>query len=140
MGSRWQRLSDAFERFGPVGYWPFIHLHAALVYLYAGHRARLARLGVTLEQAARARSYAGERARDITLPALRALRTWAAGSAEEAAGLFAALKSTLRGAGGSRIQLALFEGLAREPHPGAETTRLWASADASARAALRTPA
>jgi hypothetical protein len=138
VASRWQRLSDAFERSGPAGYWPFVDLHAALAYLAAGHRARFARLSSAIDHKALEASYAGRRARAITRPALRALRSWAVGNTAQAAALFQSPNHSLAGAGGSRSQLALFSDLTRRAQlRAAPLRRERLPGDASAPAACR---
>jgi hypothetical protein len=113
-GGRWRRLSDAFARVWRPGFWPYVDLHAALVHLSAGDAARVEDLGGALQACAREDSHAGARARQITLPALRAMCDWAAGSFEEAATRWAALKPALALAGGSRMQLEVFASIERD--------------------------
>ena len=92
--SRWQRISDDFERRLVPGFWPFVDLHAGLSHLAAGNRQRVRRLVEAVERGAGGAGFAAARAREITLPGLAAL------SAGE--------RPVLAGAGGSHIQLDIF--------------------------------
>ena len=111
---RWRRISDAFERTAAPGFWPYVDLHAALAHLRAGGEVRARRLEVAIERCARASDYAGLRARHVTRPGLSALRAWAEGRYATAARGFAKLRPFLGDAGGSRVQLALFERIERD--------------------------
>jgi hypothetical protein len=108
---RWLRLSDAFERKLTPGFWPFVDLHAGLAHLAAGKRERAQQLVGAIERCADGDDYAASRARSVTYPGLHALLAWAEGRHSEAAGLFADLRPSLSRAGGSRIQLAVFESI-----------------------------
>jgi len=94
-GGRWRRLSDAFERTLTPGFWSFVDLHAAVAHFAAGEQARLMRLIDALGRCAERDDFAGLRARTVTLPGLHAL--------------FTGGRPSLADAGGSRIQLELFE-------------------------------
>ena len=94
-GGRWRRLSDAFERTLTPGFWPFVDLHAAVAHFAAGQQARLLRLVDSLGRCAERDDFAGRRARTVTLPGLHAL--------------LAGAHPSLAAAGGSRVQLELFE-------------------------------
>jgi hypothetical protein len=110
---RWLRISDAFERTLVPGFWPFVDLHAALAHLAAGRQARLQRLARAIERCAEGTDYAAARARSITFPALRALCAWAQCRDAEAAALLGDLQP-LASAGGSRVQLKIFESIGHE--------------------------
>jgi len=109
---RWARLSDAFERLWRPGFWPYVDLHAALAHGSAGQGARLLRFKLAVAACAGAESYAGERARRLTLPALAVLDAWFAGEAKVAKEGLADLSLRLTQAGGSRAQLGVFTGWA----------------------------
>jgi 4-oxalocrotonate tautomerase len=111
---RWRKISNAFERTPAPGFWPYVDLHAALAHLLAGHRQRADRLMRAVERCAEGSDYSALRARNITLPGLHALGAWAAGRYTEAARLLSALRPTLSEAGGSRVQLELFNSIERE--------------------------
>lgn len=98
-GGRWRRLSDAFERTLTPGFWSFVDLHAAVAHFAAGRQARLLRLVDALGRCAERDDFAGRRARTVTLPGLHAL--------------LAGGRPSLAGAGGSRVQLELFERFGR---------------------------
>lgn len=112
VASRWERLSAAFERRWQPGFWAYVDLHAAFAHAAAGQRTRALQLAAAVERRARLADFAGQRARRITLPVLRALEEWAAGALDPAAAQFAALRPLLPGAGGSRLQLGIFMDLA----------------------------
>jgi hypothetical protein len=111
VGSRWERLSDAFARTWQPGFWPQVDLYAALTHWAAGRvdRARLLNLAVRSQSAQS--NYVGWRARQITLPGLSALRAWAGGRRGEAVARISAFRPLLSRAGGSRPQLELFANL-----------------------------
>ncbi|MEO8008935.1 MAG: hypothetical protein ABI728_10525 [Betaproteobacteria bacterium] len=111
---RWQRVSDAFERTLTPGFWPYVDLHAALAHVAAGKKARMQRLVHAIDQCARDASFAASRARQITQPGLRALGAWAEGRHGEAAELLADLQPLLGNAGGSRVQLDVFNSIGHE--------------------------
>ena len=111
---RWLRISDAFERRLTPGFWPFVDLHAGLAHLAAGKRLRAQRLVAAIERCADGDDFAASRARSVTFPGLQALLAWAEGRHAEAAGLFADLQPSLARAGGSRIQLEVFNSIGRE--------------------------
>ena len=67
-----------------------------------------------IERCGEGNSYAAFRARHITLPGLRALGAWGEGRYGDAAALLACLQPFLGDAGGSRVQLAVFESIERE--------------------------
>lgn len=98
-GGRWRRLSDAFERTLTPGFWSFVDLHATVAHFAAGQQARLLRLVDALGRCAERDDFAGRRARTVTLPGLRAL--------------LAGERHSLAEAGGSRVQLDLFERIGR---------------------------
>lgn len=111
---RWRKVSDAFEQTLKPGFWPYVDLHAALAHGCAVQRARVQRLVQAIEQCAQGDDYAALRARHITRPGLRAIEAWAAGHYAEAAELLSFLQPVLADAGGSRVQLELFNSIARE--------------------------
>ncbi|HTO42558.1 MAG TPA: hypothetical protein VML56_00615 [Burkholderiales bacterium] len=111
---RWSKLSDAFEQILTPGFWPYVDLHAALAHLTAGKQERVQKLAQAIEQCAKGDSYAALRARHVTQPGLRALRAQAEGRYDEAATAFAGLQPFLGCAGGSRVQLEVFQGIERE--------------------------
>ena len=117
VGRRWKRISDAFERALTPGFWPFVDLHAGLAHLAAGEGARAQRLVEAIERRASGADFASLRARALTLPGLRAVLAWFEGRRSDAAKGFADLRPLLGAAGGSRVQLALFERLGREKRP-----------------------
>ena len=106
---RWSKLSDAFERILTPGFWPYVDLHAALAHLTAGKQDRVQKLVQSVERCAEGASYAALRARHVTLPGLRALRAQAERRYDEAAAAFAGLQPFLGCAGGSRVQLEVFQ-------------------------------
>jgi len=112
--SRWDLVSNAFEQRLTPGFWPYVDLHAALAHNAAGKPRRAQRLVQAIEQCSAGNSHAASRARNITGPGLRALGAWSEGRHGEAAARFAALKPLLASAGGSRIQLEIFDSLGRE--------------------------
>jgi hypothetical protein len=114
VGGRWRRVSDAFERTLTPGFWPYVDLHAALAHSTAGKRWRARRLARAIGRCAECDNYAGQRARHITQPGLRALGAWADGRYGDAAGLFAGLQPLLGDAGGSRVQLEIFKSIGDE--------------------------
>jgi hypothetical protein len=111
---RWCKLSDGFERTLTPGFWSYVDLHAALAHLTAGKRARAQRLVAAIERCAQGGDYAASRARHITQPGLRALCAWGEGRYGEAAGLLASLQPVLSDAGGSRVQLEVFQRIQQE--------------------------
>jgi hypothetical protein len=111
---RWRRISDAFERALTPGFWPYVDLHAALAHMAAGQKARAQRLAQAIERCAQGTDYAALRARQITRPGLRALGAWSEGRYVEAAARLAGLQPLLGDAGGSRVQLEIFESVGRE--------------------------
>jgi hypothetical protein len=113
-GGRWDRISEAFDRTTTPGFWPYVDLHAALAHLAAGKLSRKQRLARSIERCAEGANYAALRARFITLPGLQALDAWGEGRFGEAAQLFERLRPVLGGAGGSRVQLQIFESVRRE--------------------------
>ncbi|HEX7954868.1 MAG TPA: hypothetical protein VF523_17530 [Burkholderiales bacterium] len=111
---RWRKVSDAFELTLTPAFWPYVDLHAGLAHLAAGQTARLQRLTQAIERCAEGADFAAARARRITRPGLRALNAWAEGRHGEAAALLAGLQPLLIEAGGSRVQLEIFDSIARE--------------------------
>ena len=111
---RWCRVSDAFERTLTPGFWPYVDLHAALAHLSAGKQERVQKLVQEIERCAEGPSYASLRARLVTQPGLRALRAQAEGRYDEAAVAFAGLQPFLGCAGGSRVQLEVFQSIERQ--------------------------
>ena len=131
---RWIRISDAFERRLVPGFWPFVDLHAGLAHLAAGKPARVQRLVEAIERCADGDGYAASRARSVTFPGLQALIARAEGRHAEAAGLFADLLPSLRKAGGSSVQLAIFKSFAPQPSSTKEQLEWKRQADTSDRA------
>jgi hypothetical protein len=115
VGSRWQRLSDAYDGFWQPGFWPYVDLHAAVAHGEARESGRLRALEAGIAACALNGGYSGERAQRITQPALRALDAWLAGDGEGAARRLASLPGGLGEAGGSRAQIGVFA----PPTPGA---------------------
>jgi tetratricopeptide (TPR) repeat protein len=111
---RWLELSDAFERSTTPGFWSYVDLHAALAHVNAGQLRRAQALEEAIEYCAQRSDYAGLRARLVTRPALRALDAYAEGRYAEAAGKLGELRCSLTDAGGSRVQLQVFESVERE--------------------------
>jgi hypothetical protein len=72
------------------------------------------RLHDAIGRCAEGRDYAALRARLVTLPALRALDAWGDARYGEAAKLLSSLRPFLADAGGSRVQLDVFESIERE--------------------------
>jgi hypothetical protein len=114
VAGRWCSVSDAFERAASPGFWPYIDLHAALAHWSAGKQARVQRLVHSIAQCADSSGHAALRARGITQPGLLALGAWAEGRYGEAAGLLARLQPFIAHAGGSRVQLEIFQSVERE--------------------------
>lgn len=112
--TRWRKVSDAFERTLTPGFWPYVDLHAALAHLAAGQPARSQGLALAIGRRAQDNDFAAMRTSRITLPGLRALGAWAEGRHGEAAALFAGLQPALVEAGGSRVQLEIFESIGRD--------------------------
>jgi hypothetical protein len=111
---RWSKLSDAFERILTPGFWPYVDLHAALAHLTAGKQERVQKLAQSVDRCAEGTSYAALRARHVTRPGLQALRAQAEGRYDEAAAAFAGLQPFLGCAGGSRVQLEVFQDIERQ--------------------------
>jgi hypothetical protein len=113
-GARWHQVSDGFTRMLVPGFWPFVDLHAALAHLRAGRHAQTQALMRAIERSAHGSDFAALRARHITLPGLRALVAWGEGRYDEAVDLFDAVLPVLDEAGGSRVQLELFDSIQHE--------------------------
>jgi len=111
---RWCTVSDAFERTLTPGFWPYVDLHAGLAHLTAAKPTRALRLMRAIEDCAEGPTYAGWRARHITVPALQALHAWTERRYGDAAGLIAGLQPALGISGGSRVQLTVFDSIRRE--------------------------
>jgi hypothetical protein len=111
---RWQKVSNAFERTLTAGFWPFVDLHAALAHWAAGKQARRRHLVKAIDRCAAGGDFAALRARHITHPVLRAFGAWTDGRHDEAVQSFASVQPLLRYAGGSRIQLKIFESIERD--------------------------
>ena len=111
--ARWLALSNVFDRVTP-GFWPYVDLHAAAAHANAGQNARMQRLARTLERCAAGNDYAALRARWVTQPGLQALAAWGEGRYAEAAERLQRLRPFLSDAGGSRLQLELFESIEKE--------------------------
>jgi hypothetical protein len=122
-GGRWNLISDAFERKLTPGFWPFVDLHAGLAHFAAGRPERARRLVAAIERCAEGRDYAAQRARQITLPGLRAIVAWAEGRHTEASRLLTALEPALAGAGGSRVQLEVLARIGRAAIRSKQPTR-----------------
>lgn len=122
-GGRWNLISDAFERRMTPGFWPFVDLHSGLAHFAAGKRTRAQRLLDAIERCAEGHDYAAQRARQITLPGLRAIVAWAEGRHAEASRLLAGLEPTLAGAGGSRVQLEVLARIGRAAVRSKQPTR-----------------
>jgi hypothetical protein len=120
---RWDTISDAFERTMTPGFWPFVDLHAGLAHFAAGKPARARRLLDAIEDRAQGGDFAAQRARRITLPALRALAAWADGRRAEAVALIAGVQPFLSAAGGSRVQLEVIAGVVRSAVRSRQPTR-----------------
>jgi hypothetical protein len=110
---RWLALSNVFDRVTP-GFWPYVDLHAAVAHANAGQRARMQRLERAIERCAAGNDYAALRAGLVTQPGLQALAAWGEGRYAEAAERLQRLRPFLSDAGGSRIQLELFESIEKE--------------------------
>lgn len=113
VGHRWSRLSGAFGQRWQAGYWPYVDLHAAVAHGEAREPQRLQALESAIAACAAGNSFAGQRARRITLPTLGALDAWLAGDREGAVSRLAAIPGRLLEAGGSRAQLGAFAGPTR---------------------------
>jgi hypothetical protein len=112
LGNRWARLSDAFEASWQPGFWPYVDLHAAIAHGEALETQRLRKLEAAIAACAAHDSFAGRRARRVTLPALGALDAWLAGDRDGAARKLAESPGRLGEAGGSRAQIGAFVGRA----------------------------
>lgn len=110
----WQRVSDAFVQTARPGFWPFIDLHAAMAHACAGLGARTAALLRRIEGCAAEPTFAGFRARHVTLPGVRALAAWGEGRYPDAARELEEVRPMLPAAGGSWVQLAVFERVEHE--------------------------
>jgi hypothetical protein len=122
-GARWSLVSDAFERTMTPGFWSFVDLHAGLAHFAAGKRTRAQKLLNAIERCAAGSDYAAHRARQITLPGLRAIVAWAEGRQAEASELLAGLQPVLAGAGGSRVQLEVLARIGRAAVRSKQPTR-----------------
>jgi hypothetical protein len=111
--ARWLALSNVFDRVTP-GFWPYVDLHAAVAHANAGQNARMQRLARAVERCAAGNDYAALRARLVTQPGLQALAAWGEGRYAEAAERLQRLRPFLSDAGGSRIQLELFDSIEKE--------------------------
>lgn len=107
IGSRWKRLSDAFQGFWEPGFWPYVDLHAAVAHGEAREPQRLQELERGIEACAAGAGFAAGRARRLTQPALRALDSWLEGDFATAAQRIAGVPNLI-GAGGSRAQIGVF--------------------------------
>jgi len=121
-GTRWRRLSDAFERTAP-GFWPYVDLHAGFAHWLADQGLRARRLETAVADYARGHTHAALRARRITLPGLAAFAAIADGRIADALPMLARLKPLLAEAGGSKAQLELFYGLSDEFARAVESVR-----------------
>lgn len=119
--ARWLALSNVFDRLTP-GFWPYVDLHAAVAHANAGQNARLQRLARAIERCAAGNDYASLRARLVTQPGLQALAAWGERRYEEAAERLQRLRPFLADAGGSRIQLELFESIEEAARRRSELT------------------
>lgn len=122
-GGRWSLISDAFERNLTPGFWPFVDLHAALAHFAAGQQARAQRLADAIEHRAQGSDFSAQRARQITLPGLRAIVAWAEGRHAEASRLLTGMEPIIAGAGGSRVQLEVLVGIGRAAVRSEQPTR-----------------
>lgn len=111
--ARWLALSNVFDRVTP-GFWPYVDLHVAVAHANAGQNARMQRLARAIERCAAGNDYAALRARLVTQPGLQALAAWGEGRYAEAAQRLQRLRPLLSDAGGSRIQLELFESIEKD--------------------------
>lgn len=107
VGPRWNRLSDAFQKFWRPGFWPYVDLHAAVAHGEARQPQRLRGLEDAISACAAGDGFAARRARRITQPALQALDAWLAGDPEAAARRIARVPN-LQETGGSRAQIGVF--------------------------------
>jgi hypothetical protein len=105
------------------GFWSFVDLHAGLAHFAAGKRTRAQKLLNAIERCAAGSDYAAHRARQITLPGLRAIVAWAEGRQAEASELLAGLQPVLAGAGGSRVQLEVLARIGRAAVRSKQPTR-----------------
>ena len=108
VGDRWRQLSAAFEQSWQPGFWPYVDLHAGLAHLRAEQRERFDRLTQGVAQRATGTHTVATRARDITLPLLRALAAHSHEVRARTAAAIAELGPLLGAAGGSRLQLGVF--------------------------------
>jgi hypothetical protein len=122
-GGRWSPISDAFERKMAPGFWPFVDLHAGLAHLAADKQIRAQRLLDAIERCAEGGDYAARRARQITLPGLRAIVAWAEERYADASELLLGLQPVLAGAGGSRVQLEVLARIGRAAVRSKDPTR-----------------
>jgi len=111
--TRWLALSNVFDRVTP-GFWPYVDLHAAVAHANAGQNVRMQRLARAIDRCAAGNDYAALRARLVTQPGLQALAAWGERRYAEAAERLQRLRPFLTDAGGSRIQLELFDGIGKE--------------------------
>lgn len=107
--ARWRQVSDAFERTLVPGFWSYVDLHAGLAHWRAGQAQRAENLARAIERRAEGSDHAAMRARHLTIPGLTALAAWAQGRYAEAALGLQRLQPYLAGAGGSRVQLRIFD-------------------------------
>jgi tetratricopeptide (TPR) repeat protein len=107
IGDRWQQLSDDFERWQP-GFWPYLDMHAAVAHVRAGILHRSQRLMRSIQVCAAHSSPSAWRARQITIPFLRAVMMWRDGNPKMANAALTKLRPVLHSAGGSRLQRDIF--------------------------------
>jgi hypothetical protein len=134
VGHRWLKVSDAFERTAP-GFWPFIDLHAGFAHARANQPFRAQRLTRAVADCAREQSYAGLRARKITLPGLAVFTALANGRCDDAPRAYARLEPVLPEAGGSRAQLDIFYRVGKELAGSATVKQAQSVDDDASRAA-----
>ena len=113
-GRRWSALSDCWAAQAAPGFWPFLDLHAAIAFNFAGDCRRAKVLECAVARCARGDTPAARTARAVTLPGLRGIESFAAGAYEDAAGSLRALQRSLEQIGGSHAQQELFDRMLRE--------------------------
>ena len=113
-GRRWSVLSDCWAAQAAPGFWPFLDLHAAIAFNFAGDHCRANAFERAVARCARGDTPVARKARAVTLPGLRGIESFAAGAYEDAAGTLRTLRRSVEQIGGSHAQQELFDRMLRE--------------------------
>lgn len=109
VGDRWQKLANAWERFGETGYYAFNDVHALMAYLCADRPLAVETVLRGLEAAAQRRDTNGMMSREVGLPLACALEAFQRGDYTMAIDDLTRVRGIAQRFGGSHAQRDLIQ-------------------------------